>query len=318
MFRKKLLLLTICLIMLNIVTVRANNDSINVVINGKRVEFTNETGYPYVDDNNRTMVPLRATMEAIGAAVGYDGNKQTAIVITEHDRIEIPVSADYIYNNNQKIQNDTIAVINNGRVYLPIRIVLESANYTVEWDSLSRTVIAYNFSYDDISFAPYSTTSISQLIAELLAGNVVYINGNYYATPEYIKMLTNTTVSYSGTDINMAIYPQNNRFDSKDLEYTEISWVSGINNFDKILVSKGNLPKDIKFEESDIPGFVYVYCFYENGLTGIKIIYPVDEITDSFMNSDNATGEFNSIRMKKENGILYFNYDDLVNLGLYN
>ncbi len=315
--KKRLFIISCCMVMLNIFNVKASNNQINIIVNGNSVEFTNETGYPYVDSSNRTMVPLRVTMEAAGATVGYDTNNQTAIVITEHDRIEVPVGTDYLYNNNLKIQNDTTAVINNGRVYLPIRAVLECANYTVEWDKNTQTVNAYNFTFNNSDFIPYSTSDLRTLTENVIKGNVVYINGQYYATPDYVKRFNNTVFHYSGNDLNSAIYPQADRFASANMEASDFEWISGITNFDKILVDEKTLDKSIKTEKSDIPGFVYVYCFYENSSTNIKVIYPVDEITDNFMSSDNASGEFNGIKMKKENGILYFDYNDLVRLGLY-
>lgn len=196
-----------------------SSSQINVIINGKQVSFTEDSGFPYIDENQRTMVPLRITMESCGAAVGYDVNKRTAIVITEHDRIEVPIDTNYLYNNNEKIINDTNSVVKNGRTYLPIRAVLESAGYTVEWDSNSKSVIAYNFSYDRNSLVPYHTGSLETLVERLLSGEVVYIDGGYYATPDYVRMLNNVQVNYIGDDLNTAIYPEaNGRYDMIDID----------------------------------------------------------------------------------------------------
>lgn len=181
----------------------------NIIINGNKVNFTQQTGTPYIDKNLRTMVPLRITMESAGFAVGYDMQKQVAIVISDHDRVEVPINNDFIYNNNQKIQNDTSAVVNNGRTYLPIRIVLESMGYTVEWDSKTQTVNAYNFTPSN-DLVPYSTSSLKTLTQAVLNGNVIYLNGNYYATPQYVKLLQNTQIHYLGDDLNKSIYPEEN------------------------------------------------------------------------------------------------------------
>lgn len=62
-----------------VLNAQAAGSNINVVINGKNVDFNSNSGYPYIDENYRTMVPLRVTMEATGAAVGYDPTAQTAI-----------------------------------------------------------------------------------------------------------------------------------------------------------------------------------------------------------------------------------------------
>ena len=52
-----------------------------IVINGTEVQFNDKSGYPYVDQSNRTMVPMRACMEAYGCYGGLgsresNGNRQ--------------------------------------------------------------------------------------------------------------------------------------------------------------------------------------------------------------------------------------------------
>jgi hypothetical protein len=223
---KKIISAFLCLLLFTCLTLPSSatsisNNEINVIINGKTVEFSTDSGYPYIDENYRTMVPLRITMESCGAAVGYDINKETAIVITEFDRIEVPIGTNYFYNNNELITNDTVSVVTNGRTYLPIRAILESAGYTVEWNSDSRSVIAYNFSYDENDLVLYNTGSFETLIQNLLSGNVIYIDGKYYATPDYVKMLNTVQVNYLGDDLNTAIYPEeDHRYDLIDTDIT--------------------------------------------------------------------------------------------------
>ena len=68
----------------------------------------------------------------------------------------------------------------------------------------------------------------------------------------------------------------------------------------------------------------YVYGFFDDyrsitGISGPKLIYPLTEFDENFLNYDNATSTFNGIRVKKENGVLLFNYKDLekYNIPLY-
>lgn len=320
MFKKSILtslFIFIALIFLSTMPIQATNSSkINIILNGNIVEFTNDTGYPYVDEKSRTMVPLRATMEAAGFAVGYDSLERTAIVITEHGRIEVPINTNIIYANNTLIENDTSAVVKNGRTYLPIRAVLENAGYTVEWDGKTQTVNAYTFKFDKNDFVPYSTSSLKTLISDILNGNVVYANGKYYATPAYVKMMTNVKIHYLNDDLNTAIYPETSRFDAAEISEDDYEWVSGVlpNNilFDKITVEDEKLKKwGVTGVASDITGYSSIYAFYEQGGTDTIIVYPFDEITEEFIKSSDAVGTFNGIRMKKEGGHLYFNYSDL-------
>lgn len=311
---KSLLVLISCLFIFAVPMKVSSNNTVNVLLNGKEVAFTDSSGYPYLDENNRTMVPLRVTMESAGFVVGYDEDSRTAIVITEHNRIEVPIGTNKVYTNNKLIENDTIAVVQDGRTYLPIRAVLENAGYTVEWAGDTNTVNAYTFNYDANELVPYSTSSRSTLIKALLKGNVVYIQGQYYATPDYVKLLTNVQVHYSGSDLNTAVYPEANRYDLSEFDKSQSEWVSGL-RFDYILVQDSQLEMlGGVGKPSEIPGYSYSYVFYEQV---DKIIYCVDEMTDEFFNATNTTGIFNGIRMKKENNILFFNYADLKDKNIY-
>jgi hypothetical protein len=63
MFKKwKELLLLISMLLLSVITANA----FDVYVDGQKVEFNDNTGYPYID-NDRTMLPLRAVTEACGA-----------------------------------------------------------------------------------------------------------------------------------------------------------------------------------------------------------------------------------------------------------
>jgi hypothetical protein len=120
----------------------ADNSKINVLINNNYVVFNESMGFPFVDGNGRTQVPLRATMEAFGATVGYDSQKGMAYVQKGDNRIVyIPINQNYIIVNGEKVKNDTSAVILNGRTYCPIRKVVEAFGCRVTWDNKSKSVI---------------------------------------------------------------------------------------------------------------------------------------------------------------------------------
>lgn len=127
-------------------------------INGNVVTFNDDLGYPYIDRNGRTMVPLKASAEAAGASIGWDSETYTAIVLTDLVRIEVPIDSNILYVNGNKIQNDTNSVINGGRLYLPIKAVLQSIGYRVEWDEKNRTVVAQSLD----NFLPSSPAAYSR------------------------------------------------------------------------------------------------------------------------------------------------------------
>lgn len=118
----------------------AEMDDIKVSIDGKYIRFNDTTGYPFIDENNRIQVPFRATLETIGAKVSWQNEPQIAIAERDGIRIEAHIGQPYVLKNQEKVMNNTAAVINDGRTYLPIRIIMESLGYNVSWSDEEKTV----------------------------------------------------------------------------------------------------------------------------------------------------------------------------------
>ena len=122
-------------------TYAAETSAIGVTIDGESVAFQGGYGEPFIDANNRTLVPFRAVMEAFGAEVSWDGNTGTAGVEKGDITVQVPIGQAYILVNGTPVTNDTVAVIKDDRTYLPIRAVLEAFGAGVFWDGVNSTVI---------------------------------------------------------------------------------------------------------------------------------------------------------------------------------
>lgn len=114
---------------------------VDVSIDGKNVAFPSDYGAPFIDSNNRTMVPLRGVMEAFGASVAWDNDSRIASVEKQGMVVQAVIDQPYILVNGTPVVNDTTAVIRGDRTYLPIRAVLEAFGAGVSWDGDKRTVI---------------------------------------------------------------------------------------------------------------------------------------------------------------------------------
>ena len=163
--------LIVALILSCAVTVSfAESSNVKVTVDGKSVTFNNDLGYPYIDNNGRTMVPFRAVAnfmtgvnvdwynearEAIFAKTGTivlsSGESYTVFVM-----VHFPIGSvnEWVYfysvnDNTNAVTNsyhrlvgmDTASVIKNSRTYAPIRYLAEALGYTVGWDDKTRTVI---------------------------------------------------------------------------------------------------------------------------------------------------------------------------------
>lgn len=132
-------------------------EGINVFIDGVGVSFNDTTGYPFIS-NGRTLVPLRATMEAFGAEVSWEADTKTAIVRKDTTTVRCLIDEKCIYRNNVKIENDAAAVIVSSRTYLPIRAVLEAFGATVGWDG---NVIITSPGSESLVYAVENTPSVT-------------------------------------------------------------------------------------------------------------------------------------------------------------
>lgn len=117
------------------IPVMAEGD-IRVVLDGRELVFEQ----PPVIVNGRTMVPMRAIFEALGATVTWDGETRTAIGTKMGVQVEFTIDEPNMHKNYVNISLDAPAALINGYTMLPVRAVAESFGVEVNWDAESRTV----------------------------------------------------------------------------------------------------------------------------------------------------------------------------------
>ncbi|PAB58618.1 glycosyl hydrolase family 18 protein [Anaeromicrobium sediminis] len=116
------------------------------VINGHELTFKKDEnrGMPFIDENNRTLMPIRKPLEMIDAQISF--NEKDYIVTAQNGdtTIEIPLGEEYIKINNETLKMDTKAIIKGGRTYIPLKYVFEGFNYNIKWHEESRTILIDN------------------------------------------------------------------------------------------------------------------------------------------------------------------------------
>lgn len=84
--------------------------------------------------SGRTMVPLRAAGEALGAQVTWDQGTQTATAIKDNRVVQFRLNSQTFYVNGQAQHTDVAPTIINNRTLLPLRVFAEALNADVYWD----------------------------------------------------------------------------------------------------------------------------------------------------------------------------------------
>lgn len=96
---------------------------------------------PPVIVNDRTLVPLRAIFEAMGATVDWDAKTRTVKAKRGEDTLSLVVDTNVINKNGVKIEIDVPAQIVGDRTMVPARAIAESLGASVDWNPRTRTVI---------------------------------------------------------------------------------------------------------------------------------------------------------------------------------
>jgi hypothetical protein len=98
-----------------------------------------------VEINGRTLVPLRAIFEALGAKVEWDEATQTVTATKDGNVIQLTIGSKIAYKNGKKMMLDVPAQLFNGdTTMVPIRFVSEALGAKVGWDPVSRAVMISN------------------------------------------------------------------------------------------------------------------------------------------------------------------------------
>lgn len=107
------------------------------------VDNNNKLVTPYIDENDRTMIPVRFLAESMGADVRWDNEKKQVTIVLKDDVIVMTIgSLTYTINGIAKTM-DTVPVINNNwdRTLVPARFAAEALGRDVKWDSVNNMVI---------------------------------------------------------------------------------------------------------------------------------------------------------------------------------
>ena len=113
-----------------------NPSAITVILNGTPIQFDQ----PPIIENGRTLVPLRAIFEALGAEVDWNSSTQTVTANKEEVTITLKIGSDILVKNCDEIKLDVPAKIINNRTLVPVRVIAESFGAEVDWEQSTRTV----------------------------------------------------------------------------------------------------------------------------------------------------------------------------------
>lgn len=126
----------------------ATNDStILLKLNQFYVVYTSPMA-PYVDKENRLMVPLRSLSNLLSADVTYNANSKTAVISRKNDGdtsgkpsiIKMTIGSKKVEINGVSSEMDTLPVLYKGSMFVPLSMISTSFNIDTDWDQHKRIV----------------------------------------------------------------------------------------------------------------------------------------------------------------------------------
>ena len=152
----------------------AEDAGISVTVDGAGVQWTDAE--PFIDENSRTMVPLRAVADVMGLEVNWDAEAREAAFTGSGKTICFPIDSNTARTSDDgTVSMDTAAVIVNERTYAPIRYLAEYFGYAVDWDGNSRTVVIKTQEKTDGTKIAYRFADREEGIS-LKLGNTAYFD----------------------------------------------------------------------------------------------------------------------------------------------
>ena len=173
---------------------------INIYINDEIVDFYDVK--PFIDENSRTLVPVRLLSENFGGNVEWLPKTGKVIILKNDTRIILEIGSKFAKINDVIHEMDTQAIIMNGRTLVPLRFISEAFEFDINYEQkndigteMSHVIKIYNihlkiaselkkFNQEKFDIKNYNMTldKMGDLNDEVIDAypELYYMNGFYY------------------------------------------------------------------------------------------------------------------------------------------
>jgi uncharacterized repeat protein (TIGR02543 family) len=94
--------------------------------------------------NSRTLLPIRAVVEATGGTIVWNASAQKVTIMREGKTLDLWIGKNVAKLNGKSVNIDidskVVPIIRSGRTLLPLRFVAESLALDVQWNAATQTI----------------------------------------------------------------------------------------------------------------------------------------------------------------------------------
>ncbi len=113
------------------------DEDVKISLNGGLV--SNQEYAPFIDENGRTMISIRWVADELQFDTDWNETTKTATVQNGTDVIKLELNSHKISKNNTTIEMDTIPVLKNNRLFVPLKYVSQCLGFDVMWNKKENT-----------------------------------------------------------------------------------------------------------------------------------------------------------------------------------
>lgn len=115
----------------------ASKKEVKITVDGQAVDFDVQ---PYIDSQNRTIVPIRFIGEKLGYQFDWDPKGKLVTVTGNSSLLKIWINNKQALVNDQTVMMDTVAVLAQGRAMVPLRFIVENMGASISYDQQTGVV----------------------------------------------------------------------------------------------------------------------------------------------------------------------------------
>ena len=161
--------------------VTENKTEIRVYVNGAKVSFPDQK--PYINADNRTLVPVRFISEELGAGVEWIAAGNEVKIAHNSETIHLQIGSNKAVVGTTQVNLDTAPVVVNSRTMVPLRFVSECLEAEVTWNSKAGEIIIST----EGSVKPFVGQPFKPSDLPMKSGSVIWGANKPTARIQYVK-----------------------------------------------------------------------------------------------------------------------------------
>ena len=257
-----------------VITMQTENPVMQV--NGIAVSIDSSGTSPVIRDG-RTLMPVRAFAESIGANVVWNGSQRTVLITYNGKRTQLTIDSELAYVDYEAKTLDVPPAIINDRTFLPIRFVAESFGCDVEWNGDTSTITIRlnkeNVQHAAVIYEADSQTvqRAAEIVADLLGDDLYSADDTDFEPDDYDTVL----VGYSdGLQEGIEEVLENGGFSDKHIAPFCVGGIGESEREISLLAAGAYVEDGLEIKTADLENEADVLSAAAAWLSHIRLIQP--------------------------------------------